>query len=145
MAKAAPAARIPPATWLRGTRPARNPAMRGLPRPDRLRIRRRASPDRHTSGPHSVPGPALSQQAGLLPAANPMGRFHQDMPGTLTAYGTPWLEPAHTEAGSRPWGRQSRAALLLAEHDGSPNARSGSRRRWFLWLAHPALPVGPRP
>src|SRR5438876_780071 len=33
-----------------------------------------------------------------------MGRFTRDIPGTLTAYGTPWLEPAHIEAGSRPWG-----------------------------------------
>src|SRR4029077_2965956 len=71
--------------------------------------------------------------------------FTADMPGTLAAYGTPWHEPAHIGGRLPPVGRRSRASLLLAEHDGSPNARSGSRRRWFLWLADHAVPVGPRP
>src|SRR5438045_1718791 len=94
--------------------------------------------------PQSIPATTVSPAAG--PGTRPLSSwagFARVMPGTLAAYGTPWLEPAHIKGRFPPVGRRSRASLLLAEHDGSPNARSGSRRRWFLWLADHAVPVGP--
>src|SRR5215468_3147242 len=105
MATAALPGRVPPATGRPRTRPARKPVARSTPRRDRR------GPDRPGPVHPSCPRPRIAFQRQHFPQQaaryRPLTRwagFTRDIPGTLTAYGTPWHEPALIGAGSRPWG-----------------------------------------